>query len=177
MKSSGAAWKGSKDREDGVCQISLRSDWIEWKWSVCGHIVCANGCVIMCVCPLAEWCLYKLKRPPIGLYGSWEPALSGSPLAISSHTHTHPLHTQTSEVVVWHGWFSQLLSASVSTLDPLEQISTTCFCQLVYSYTCLNLYSVRATGPTLCLSYRCVQCGICVHGRQRDASMMETVVL
>ncbi len=117
MKSSGAAWKGSRDREDGVGQISLRSDWFDWNGSVCVVTLCV--CVIMCVCSLSEWCLYKLKRPPIGLRGSWEPALSGSPLAISSHTPTTHTHTHTHThtniggcSVTWS--FSQLLCLPVS---------------------------------------------------------------
>lgn len=109
--------------------------------SLCVVTLCVCLCVwlCMCVCSSTEWCLYKLKRPPIGLYGSWEPALSGSPLAISSHTLTTPL--------VWHV-ASPSCSVSQYQHSPLKQINTTCFFQLDYSYTCLSLY-LRLWGPLI----------------------------
>lgn len=107
---------------------------------MCGHIVCVLTWVlvcmwksVICVHSLEDYCLCELKRTPIGLYGSWEPALSGSPLAISSHTPTTHRHQMFCDMV--------LLSVSQYQHSPLEQISTTCFCQLAHSYTCLNLYS------------------------------------
>lgn len=149
LKSSGAAWKGSRDREDGVCQISLRSDWVDWNWSVCGHIVCMRRSERMSdyVCALigrvVSLQVEETSYCTIWVMGTCSPKVSIGHLFTHQPPNTHT-HTNTRGCsVTW--CFSQLLCFPVST-PPLEQINTTCFCQLLYSYTCLNLY-LRHRGP------------------------------
>lgn len=60
--------------------LFAKLDETDWLRLVCVWSVC------VCVCLNNECNLYKLKTHLIGLWGSWEPALSGSPLAIPSHS-------------------------------------------------------------------------------------------
>lgn len=139
MRRWGAAWKGS--REDGVCQISLRSDWIDWNWSACGNIVCAYLCVLFCVCALWQGCVFTSTRHILLDYKGHGNLLSQGLHWPSLYTPwlLQYTHTNVRGCVTWR--VSRLLCLPVLTLSSeAEDNNTACFCQLhtvIHVLTCI----------------------------------------
>lgn len=122
------------DREDGVSQISLRSGWIDWIWSACGHIVCArvNLFVWLCACRVVSLQVDDTSYWTSGVMGTCSLRV---PIG---HLFTHPYCKHTYGFV----GHSESPSCSVSQYphSSPKQINTSCFHQLDYSSTCHNLY-------------------------------------